>query len=191
MTHNCNKCGVLLVVDENIPQSRVDQYRYICRKCYAEYSRNRQRDYSHRTGRKQPMNENRECPSFLGVHVAERVLSHIFKNVQKMPYNNPGFDFRCGNGYLVDSKCSCRYHRLHRAESWLFTIRKNRIAEYFLCLAFNNRNDLTPEHLWLIPAGDVNDHTTITITETRLDKWSKYEQPVDRVMACCNVLKGD
>lgn len=203
MKHNnvCIKCGALLVVGENVTQCGIDHSQYICQKCqrqvgkewidtHPNYMTNYMREYRHRTGQNQPMSENRESPSFLGVHVAERVLSHLFKNVQRMPYGNPGFDFTCGKGYLVDAKCSCRrQHNPPWADNWMFTINKNQIADYFLCLAFDNRNDLNPEHIWLIPAGDVNDHVGISIAESRLDRWQKYEQPVYRVIACCDTLK--
>ena len=187
MKHNnvCIKCSALLVVGENITQSMIDHYNYICRKCKSKYAT----DYNHRTGRKHAMSENRECSTFLGVYVAERVLSHVFKDVQRMPYGTPGFDFRCGKGYMVDVKSSCRHHHPRWADSWLFHIRKNPVAEYFLCLAFDNRYVLDPEHIWLIPAGDINDRDTIGITESKLDKWQKYEQSVDRVIACCNAMK--
>lgn len=238
MSHNCTKCGVSLVVSENITQNRIDNYKYVCRKCQNK----QQRDYkhrvgickerntnkdvchvccdtlvvgvnvtqnriddsqyicrtcenkyvaelNHRTGRCQPMSENRECASFLGVHVAERVLSHIFKNVIRMPINNPGFDFRCSRDYLVDAKSSCWNHHPHQADNWQFHIDKNKIAEYFICIAFDNRENLTPEHIWLIPSADVNDNITISIAESMLDKWSKYEHPIDRVILCCNTMR--
>jgi hypothetical protein len=136
------------------------------------------------------MSENRKCSSFLGVNVAEQVLSQVFKNVQRMPYGNPGYDFKCGRGYLVDVKSSCRRCHTYCADDWLFQVKKNPIAEYFLCLAFDNRKDLTPEHIWLIPAGDVNNKTGVSISETTLDKWNKYELDINQISACCNVLRS-
>ena len=160
------------------------------RECL-EYHSTRLREYRHRTGINQPMCENRECASFLGVHVAERVLSHIFKNVNRMPYGNPGFDFRCGRDYLVDSKSSCRYHRPNCVDRWMFRIDKNQIAEYFLFLAFDDRKNLNPEHIWLIPAGDVNDHVTISISDSNIDKWKEYEQPIDQIITCCDTIRDE
>ena len=37
--------------------------------------------------------DNKTCALFLGVHVAERVLSHVFKQVKRMPNGNVGYDF--------------------------------------------------------------------------------------------------
>ena len=181
----CIKCGDPLVIGENVTQSLISYHYCVCSKCMAAH----RLDYNHRTGRTQPMSEKRDCPMFLGVHVAERVLSHVFDGVKRMPYNNPGYDFRCGRGYLVDVKSSCRQKRCYHADQWRFGINKNQIAEYFLCLAFDNRDDLTPEHIWLIPTENVNEQVTVSIAETRLDKWKEYELPIDQVVSCCNTMR--
>ena len=138
------------------------------------------------------MGKNRECASFLGVYVAERILSHVFKHVERMPYGNPGFDFICGGGYEIDVKASCRFHRKEgQSDRWLFTVHKNKIAKYFLCLAFDNRNDLNPEHIWLIPAKNINDHVCVAISETTVSKWDEYRLDINKVVSCCNIMKGD
>jgi len=135
------------------------------------------------------MGENTSCSAYLGVHVAERVLSHVFKDVEKMPRNNPGFDFICNRGKKIDVKSSCRRHHEKQADNWLFSIKRNRIADHFLCLAFNNRESLNPEHIWLIPSEDVNHLTGASITVTRLDKWARYEQPLDKIVKCCEAIR--
>lgn len=212
MAHNCTKCNAPLVVGENITQNQIGLSQYTCRSCKQEYNReynrkhrehrrkynqdhrehhrNWAREYTHRIGTRHPMSENPNCASFLGVHVAERVLSHVFKHVEKMPYGNPGYDFICGGGYKIDVKSSCRCTHENWADSWAFHIGKNHIAEYFICLAFDNRDDLNPEHIWLIPARYVNDRTNVRISETTLARWDQYALDVSNVSACCNVLKG-
>ena len=136
------------------------------------------------------MSENRNCASFLGVYVAERVLSHVFKHVEKMPNGNPGYDFICGGGHKIDVKSACRHVRKNWADMWVFHIEKNQIAEYFLCLAFDNRDDLNPEHIWLIPSNKINDHVSIGISETTLAKWDEYKLDIEKVSACCNALRN-
>jgi hypothetical protein len=108
-----------------------------------------------------------------------------------MPYGNIGFDFICCRDKKIDGKSSCRHCSKTQADNWLFAIDHNHIADYFLCLAFNNRDDLEPEHIWLIPGNDVNDRAGIGISVTTLGRWSQYEQPLDNVLACCNVLKKE
>lgn len=135
---------------------------------------------------------NKDCPAYLGCTIAETVLSHVFKNVEIMPIQNPGFDFICGKGFKIDVKSSCRYKRKKRQDSWRFNIRYNMTADYFLCLAFDNRQDLNPEHIWLIPSVNVNDKSGITITESKLNNWSKYElHRLNDIITYCNTMKGD
>ena len=150
----------------------------------------RDRQSRYRAGA-QPMAENRLCASFLGVHIAERVLSQLFKRATRMPYGTPGFDFKCANGYMVDSKASCSRLRLSGARHWHFGIRHNPIADYFLCMAFDNREDLNPLHIWLIPGKVLSHLDSASISETTLDKWAEYEKPLDKVMACCDTMRGD
>ena len=116
---------------------------------------------------------NKECTLYLGCTVAERVLSHVFKNVERMSTNNPGYDFICGKGYMVDVKSSCRITRREHSDSWRFTINYNITADYFLCIAFDDRELLNPEHLWLIPGSDINNKHDVTMTGSKLHKWNK------------------
>ena len=131
---------------------------------------------------------NKQCASYLGVTVAESVLSKIFQHVERMPYGNPGYDFICGRGYRIDIKSATR---MKNQNAWVFHIGCNYIADYFLCLAFDNREDLNPLHLWLIPAKKVNHLTGLIISESKLKNWSQYELDgkLNKVIACCNVLR--
>ena len=138
-----------------------------------------------------PMSENKECALFLGVHIAERVLKNVFKNVEQMPTGNPGFDFICGKGYKIDVKCSCLRYRINGAPRWGFKIRNNKIADYFLCLAFDNREDLNPMFLWLIPGNEVNNTTGISVSTTTTSRWDKYVLNIDKVSKCCDIIKSN
>lgn len=53
------------------------------------------RNHRHRMGINKPMSENINCSSFLGIHIAERVLSKIFENVTRMSYGNSGYISNC------------------------------------------------------------------------------------------------
>lgn len=136
-----------------------------------------------------PMSENKVCSSFLGVHIAEQVLSKVFKDVEIMPPNNPGYDFICNKGKKIDVKSACIGKNNTHKRQWSFYINKNKIADYFLCIAFNNREDLNPLHIWLMPAKNINDHKSISISESTILKWTKYTLNIDKVAACCNHMK--
>lgn len=198
----CRECGTLLIVGENITQRKMNKCDYRCRACEnmyltnyrqirREHMRNNQRAALIRAGQYHPMSENRDCALFLGVCVAERVLANVFKDVMMMPNCNPGYDFICNKDKKIDVKSACRNKSEKWSDSWAFHIGKNAIADYFLLLAFDNRDNLVPEHLWLIPGRDINDHMGTGISESRLDKWAQYEKPIDEVLTCCNVLRGD
>jgi len=135
---------------------------------------------------------NKTCSLFLGVYVAERVLSHIFKEVEAMPIGNIGYDFVCSKGLKIDVKSSCIRKRKRETYSdyWLFHIRKNTIADHFLCVAFDNRTDLTPLHMWLIPSIEISHLTGLNISKSTVSKWSQYELDIEKVLSCCDVIKN-
>lgn len=130
--------------------------------------------------------ENKNCSQYLGC-IAEELLAKTFRDAKRMPFSNPGFDIICNKDMKIDIKSSAIGYK----GFWAFSINKNTIADYFLCIAFESREDLNPVHLWLIPGSDVNHLNCIEICKTTLTKWSKYEQPLDRVLACCDIMKGD
>ena len=132
---------------------------------------------------------NPNCGAYLGCIVAEKVLANVFKNVQQMPNCNPKYDFICGKGFKIDVKASCGVKNY--PNSWIFGIRRNKIADYFLCLAFDNRKDLNPKHIWLIPSSVINHLSCATISRSTLEKWTEYElmDKLDIVVSCCDTLK--
>ena len=139
-----------------------------------------------------PLPYAKDSTSYLGVYIAERALSRFFDNIQRMPMGNRGFDFICGLGYKIDVKSSCRRIRAGRKDSWLFHIGRNKTNDYFLCLAFNNRKTLDPEHVWLIPSNKVNSKTNLAIFENSksMNKYRPFERSLDKVNKCCNEMVG-
>jgi len=172
-------------------------------KNHADYMNN----HFYKTGKYRPMSENKACSNYLGIHIAERILSKIFENVQRMPNNNVGYDFICNRGYKIDVKTSCLKmdSKTGIKTTFGFKIKHNKIADYFLLLAFDNREDLNPIHMWLIKGEEViksdvssmklNDRLNFgfSIRGDIIKQISKYElnDKLDKVVACCNVLKED
>ena len=74
---------------------------------------------------------------------------------------------------------------------WRYGINKNKIADYFLLLAFNNREDLEPIHQWLIPGKILNHLKGATISLSTTDRWKKYEQPIEPAIICCDNIRGE
>lgn len=184
----CSHCKITKPVSEfNHNRSTKDGFARTCRSCVSSLSKDR----NHRLGVYNPLGSDPTVPGYLGVHVAERVLSHVFKDVERMPYGNSGYDFICNKGYKIDVKSST--HPASRPNMWMFHINKNKIADYFLCIAFNNRDDLTPEHLWLIPSGILNDMTGACISTSTLSKWKNYEllDKLDDTISCCDTIRDE
>lgn len=151
--------------------------RSVCRKCYYKSAlpvskeSKRQWWYENRNGK--PMNENKSCASYLGIYIAETAMRNVFDTMERMPNNTPGYDYLCGKGFKIDVKSSILFN--HGNGRWSFAINRNMIADYFLCLAFDNRENLQPLHVWLVPAEQINKKKNITISLTNIDKWSEYE----------------
>jgi hypothetical protein len=159
---------------------------YICKQC----AEKRRVGYRRRDGMKH-MSENKECAVYLGVYVAERVLSKVFKDVEVMPYGHSGYDFICNKGKKIDVKAACSIIRKTGwSESWTFHIRRNGTADYFLCLAFDNRENLNPLHAWLLPSNKFNHLITTTISTSTVVKWDEYRIDVAKVAESCNELKN-
>lgn len=148
------------------------------------------RAYRHSRGVK-PMSENRECGGYLGIYISERVLAMVFKDVVKMPVNHPGYDFICAMGKMVDVKAATMRVRDFGTPAWSFHIRNNTIADYFLCVAFDNRCNLNPMHIWLIPGDVVNTKQSATISIGTLGKWDEYKLDITKVITCCDKMKGE
>ena len=187
MDIKCSKCGISKSLDD----FRLDKDFVPHRKCVScedEYTRN----YNIARGHI-PMDLNPKCALYLGVHVAERVLVDEFKELERMPNNNPGYDYICGKGFKIDVKSASGRILAMKNDylSWVYNIKGNHRADYFLCLAFGSRQDLNPVHLWLIPAKLVNSKMMLTIrgSQEDLTKWSAYERPLDGVIARCDAMR--
>jgi hypothetical protein len=157
----------------------------ICKTC----KNRRVTECAHESGRWRPFTEVKECSLYLG-DIAERALSKFFDHIERMPRGNPGFDFRCGKGFKIDVKASC-LRSLGQYPYWGFNIRRNLTPDYFLLLAFNNREDLDPQHVWLVPGSVVNSLMSLTIRDSppTLDQWSNYEHPIGKVISCCASMR--
>lgn len=176
----------------------VDYQNFLIRKRgykdWNEYTRER----SHITGKTQPALENKKCAHYLG-DVAEKYLSKIFDNVTRMSYGNSGYDFICGKGFKIDVKSACIKLCSHsNSNTFSFRIRHNKIADYFLLLAFDNRKSLNPKHIWLIKNNEIirekkfNEYDTFCITMSKTNDFKKYElnDKLEILINYCNTLKN-
>lgn len=160
-----------------------------------------QRDYAHRVGIHKSMSENKECSAYLGVYIAENILSKIFENVQRMPYGNPKYDFICNRGFRVEVKSSVLLKDGDGYGCFQFNVFKNTIPDYFLFIGFTSRDDLIPLHLWLIKGTEIVGYKKIKLNSKRrlsiyntahsLKIFEKYEQidKLEKLIKCCEAFE--
>lgn len=131
-------------------------YQDIGYKDKAEYTR----EWRHSNGIQSPMDENKDCAHYLGTIVAERqygriILPEIFGGIeQEMPYGNPWYDFLVKGNIKIDVK-SCCLRNLKGWSGWEPHVRYNNVTNYFVILAFDNRENLHLVHIWLIGKDEI------------------------------------
>ena len=175
-------------------------------KNHSEY--NRKMDYKKGIGTGLSMSENKDCSAYLGVHICENkeFLSKIINIIESMPNNNPGYDVVCVKNKKIDVKCAC----INSNNQWSFVIKKNKIADYFLMISFDNRENLGIKHIWLAKGNSVikrttwnsrefiiNEKNTVMVSNGKigLNRWSEYEiidtRVLKKVREVCDSFKGD
>ncbi len=98
--------------------------------------------------------EDPDCPLWLG-YISEKYVMKTFEDPTIMPTNNPGFDWICSNGKKIDHKGACILYIKGKLPIWIFKIRHNKMADYFILSAWDNRESLTPLHVWIFGKNDI------------------------------------
>jgi len=145
-----------------------------CRECCRKYNRAREIKNGHISHDKNP-----SCSWYLGVALAEPILKRIFESATRMPPNTHAFDFVCGKGYHIDVKASRLLYSEGKYPHWLFTIKRNYIPDFFLCVGYDSKLESpTLMHVWLIPSTIVSHLYGLAISESTITKWSIYEKDI-------------
>ena len=155
----------------------------------------------HMKGVSKSMYKNKNCAAYLGIVVGESLLENFFKDITRAPFGNKGFDFVCSNGYKIDSKISTsRTHKGALIENvhWSFEFRNNTLADYFCCIAIDQRDDVYNLNIikaWLIPRDAVSmtgipmhELTTLTISSSNIPYWKQYELNENILNGCCTAI---
>lgn len=214
-TKLCSKCGISKPLNEfSNDKSRKDGLYLQCKECDKEYRRKHseqikeqkkeyrrkhseqikedKKEYYERVGREKqgsfPMHKNKDCPQYLGIIIGEYLVRHLFKDVEVMPHGNIGFDFVCNKGKKIDVKTSCTSKS--KRHSWGFHINHNTTADYFICVAFDNRADLNPLHIWMMPGSEINRFGGFKISLSTIHKWDKWKMDINDTQLCCNEMKN-
>lgn len=146
------------------------------------------REWRYSKGIQAPMSENEECAHFLGTHIAERkygriILPEMFGGIeQEMPYGNPWYDFLVKRNIKVDVK-SCCLREMKGWIGWEPHVRFNNVTDYFVVLAFDNRENLILIYVWLIGKNEIirenkfymRDSIKITNTRRGLLEFKRFD----------------
>lgn len=160
-----------------------------------------QQELSWNKGSKSPMSENDNCASYMGVYIgeniAEPILTEIFGEIEKrMPYGNPGYEYIVKGGYKIDCKSGKIILNSSGSIYWAFGIYYNKIADYFLLLAFDDMDVLSLIHVWLIKKDEIirgrklNRFSDFKITNIlgKLSEFQKYDW-IDK-LKCINDIQN-
>ena len=133
-----------------------------------------------------------KCSLFQGL-LAEHIVKCMFNNAKRMPIQNGGFDYLIEEKRIDVKSSSLRYEK--SGTRWQVNINHNEKADEFLVVALNNRTDLRPMHIWLIPGKLVNHLKGLSITNSAkaLHRWAIYEivgKKFDVVCDECEVLRS-
>lgn len=140
------------------------------------------KEWTHETGRRLPKEFNEDCSAHFG-DFTESIMIQTFDDAVRMPYGNPGFDWVCNKGDKIDNKGVCLVHVDGRPPEWVFGIKWNNIADWFILSAWDNRDSLTPLHVWTFHKNDIvrgrkfwrRDSLTITNTQEGIREFEEYE----------------
>lgn len=156
--------------------------------CYGEYGK----VWTYYTGMIDPIKENRIDTRFLGIYIAENGINKIYEGSERMQINNKGYDIICPKGYKIDVKATV----LNRYNLFNFAINKNKIADYFVLVGFNNIIELKPLHIWVVKSDDniygcqIKELNKIAILNEpkHIYRYKKYER-LDKLDMLKNICK--
>lgn len=203
----CSVCGILKPLDEfHKHKTTKDGKRSKCKECRNEDIKDRYHNrgdkeamkdqYHNRNGRERrghiSMYKNKLCASYLGVAVNECLIKHLYPDAVMTGYGFPGYDFECNRGKKVNAKGSTAHNRESKKSNtvfWVFGIRNNKLCDHFLCVAYDNVKSPTPLHIWMIPASEVNDNGSISISASTIHKWDEWKIDINEAQACCTEMK--
>lgn len=212
-TKTCIRCGIMkTVIEFTNDKSENDGKCVYCKMCikekyqdnrekiakrrkiiYENGGRQKRKNYYENGGRQKQghvsMYENKSCSSYLGVVIGERLCRFLFKDVETMPYGSPGYDIICNKGKKINIKTKCIVLKQEKIR-WIFSIRQNKIADYFILIAFDNVKDLNPLYMWMIPGYEVNNQISVSISLSMIHKWDKWKMNINDAQLCCTEMKG-
>lgn len=103
-------------------------------------------NWNYETGRSVPNGVNEDSATYLS-EFTENFMIQKYPGAKKMPPCNPGFDY-LWNGIKIDVKGSCIFYRIDRQPGFIFHVRHNHIADKFVLVGCDNRENMNPLFAW-------------------------------------------
>jgi len=150
-----------------------------------------------------PYSKQPGCANYTGLYIAETVLSKAFSIMKKAHPMDP-YDFVCGKGYKIDSKCSILSTKGSKCQLfWEFYPNRNKVPDAFCLIALRNTPDTITDspqiaYVWLIP-GDalikgrpLNDRVSLTVTPNTVSKLEPFRRSdmEGKITTCCSNWKN-
>lgn len=120
---------------------------------FSDYAE-RMREYTYKTGKNLPREVNDDCSLWFGEFISQNYVMKTFEDSIKIPSNNPGFDWICKKGQKIDHKGACLKYYPWQSPHWSFHIRHNKISDYFILSAWDDKDNLNPLHVWMFHKND-------------------------------------
>lgn len=150
-----------------------------------------------------PYSKQPGCANYTGLYIAETVLSKAFSIMKKAHPMDP-YDFVCGKGYKIDSKCSLLVTKKGEHQPrWKFHIKKNKIPDAFCFIAlWNTPNTIIDlpkiAYVWLIPGDSLingrplNDRVCIQLYPSTVSKLEPFRRSdmEGKITTCCSNWKN-
>jgi hypothetical protein len=150
------------------------------------------------------------CSNYTGLYIAENVLSKAFSSMKK-PDKREKYDFYCGNGFKIDSKCSVMHDAITKGikygQYFKFQISKNTVPDYFCLIGLDNTvddilNGVNIKYVWLVPGTamfsgvSLNSKISISVTVDNMNSMSRLElyrrtDMEGRIIKCCDSIKSE
>lgn len=200
-TKTCVDCGMSKPLNNFYKDRKAkDGKQSSCKQCNKKYQEEHQKEikkykkewYEHGGGRErrgcQSMYKNKSSTQWLGIVIGERLVKHLFNDVVIMPYKFPDYDIICNKGKKINVKVACITLN-RKLPHWQFNIDYNTIADYFILVAFDNRENLNPLYLWMIPGYVLNEKSGTQISPSTIHKWDEWKRDINDAKLCCTEMK--
>lgn len=107
-----------------------------------------------------------------GFGITNEMFQELYPDAEQAGFFDKGYDFIL-NGKKIDVKGATQGGDMH----WHFSIKNNKIADFFYLMLFDSRPEYNLVGSYMIPGAVINHLTGVSISENAIwfGKWKDYE----------------